>query len=630
MTLVRLVSAVAAVTLVTGCNLLNTADDEQVRGRGARAFDPYSSAASGAISLSLIQFNGCSFTPDGHFVSPGSLTLPGYPTECQGIAQNPYELIPTPQTGTMTVLRGQRYFLNQFIAMHTVFGLHSDYNDRAAPATWIRKHSRFKSLDWSGLTVNREDWRLEAPPLWKRETYFENAAWMNRTDSTFTVEVLDAAGTLRTSQTYTRQDFLAESPYSGRTRVSWTANLIAPPRFPGDPEIQVSPPNDPVFQTTVKVALSTSANPFKTFDMPDIAGDGVIRVRWNLMPDEPFLFPVKFVRAEEVPQTCFKIGADGFATNEPAPCGFGLSQKVKFNNPRNGKFYAPGENIDFKVSLRDGEGNGLHSGEGLPSLTEYRAGLNNGFLYFNEFPLVTMREQSSSESGYLVAGPLHEMRLTPKQLTDYFRSPEVGEPHFYADDPGIRDFLPAGADTPPPTRFTVPLPANAKAGTYVLYLKGHRYFMGERLNRLDAFFFQVGQEAPTAYPGRVGNCQICHNGVLSLGNVMHGLSVDNVEGCKACHNENVFGHVGDLVHRIHTSSTKYPMEKRDCSVCHLSRESALNPSITNCSGCHPTPHGNSYSDLQFRWVDQTPNAYTTCGAACHITSAPSQHILPAN
>ncbi|HLL54996.1 MAG TPA: hypothetical protein VK447_15685 [Myxococcaceae bacterium] len=632
MTKAPLVTLVASLSLIAGCNLLNTADPENARGRGARAFDPYASTASGAISLSLIQFNGCSLTPDGKPVAPGSLQLPTYPAECETSAPySSYELVSAPPTGVMPVLRGQDYFLNQFIAMHTVFGLHGDYNDRISPATWIRKSSRFKDLDWNGLSVTREEWRPESPPAWKRETFYANANWMLRKDATFKLEVLDSAGTVRATITYDHKDLLAENPYSGRGRVSWTLDYFLPPEFPGDPTPHPAEGFGTVNQTTVKVAYSTSTNPFKTFKMPDVAGDGLIRVTWSLLPNQPFLFPVKFVSAQEAAApTCYKIGADGLATNERVSCGFGLIQQLKLNAPKNGKFFVPGEKVDLLVSLRDGNNNGLHPRDFLPSVNDFRNGNSNGLLIFNEFMLVTLKEQSASESGFAVAGPLHKMRLAPRFITDYFRYPTHGEPHYYPEAPGLVDVLPGAADAPTPARYTVPLPQDIEPGTYVIYLKGHRYFMGERLNRMDGFFFQVGQEERTNYPNRVGNCQICHNGVVSLTNVMHGLSVDHVEGCKTCHNEQVFGHIGELTHKIHFSSQKYPLAKNDCSICHLTRDSAVTPSMVSCTSCHPSAHGAEYFDLGFTWMNTTPNAYTNCGAACHVLQTPSQHILPPN
>jgi len=42
-----------------GCDLLSVSDNENASGRGAKVFDPYQAAASGAIRLSLQQFNRC-------------------------------------------------------------------------------------------------------------------------------------------------------------------------------------------------------------------------------------------------------------------------------------------------------------------------------------------------------------------------------------------------------------------------------------------------------------------------------------------------------------------------------------------------------------------------------------------
>jgi len=183
----------------------------------------------------------------------------------------------------------------------------------------------------------------------------------------------------------------------------------------------------------------------------------------------------------------------------------------------------------------------------------------------------------------------------------------------------------------PAARFSFKVPQDAKAGTYVVFLKGNRYFMGERITRNQPFFFQVGQEQLTSYPGRVGNCQICHRGVLSLDNLRHGVPVDHVEGCKACHNansDNLF-RTQEVIHRIHMRSKKYPANKNECNVCHLTRESALRPSVALCKSCHPTTHDNEYFSTEFN-TQGAPNRSSNCAQACHGEQPPKAHILPEN
>jgi hypothetical protein len=66
-------------------------------------------------------------------------------------------------------------------------------------------------------------------------------------------------------------------------------------------------------------------------------------------------------------------------------------------------------------------------------------------------------------------------------------------------------------------------------------------------------------------PGRVGNCQLCHRGVIALDNVRHGLPVDFAEGCKTCHNrdEPVGLKSVEMIHKLHMGSPKYPSPKNE-------------------------------------------------------------------
>ncbi|WP_163995955.1 hypothetical protein [Pyxidicoccus caerfyrddinensis] len=619
-----------ALVLGAGCDVLNTSDAEGTRGRGARAFDPYASSASGAISLSLLSFQGCAVLPSGEPVASGTRPLPGYPAACQNINSGFPPGPPAPPTAKFNVTPGALYFLRELTVMDAAINVHTNFTNRQAPATWMRKQSLFKSLDWSGLAVGRDEWRLMSDDAYRRETYFENAAWMTSSDDTFLLEVLDADGNVRAEQTYKRTDFLAETSVTGRTRVSWAVNGIGRPNFPGDPELhRVAKFGDPVFHTGVKVSLANSTNPFKSFTMPQLTGEGAIRVTWSLMKDAPFYFPVNFVPEAERPATCYRLDADGLATSERVPCGFGLEQAVRMNTPANGQFFQPGDTLDFQVSLQDGDGHALHSRDLMPSFDEYLGDESNGLGYFNEGMLLNFRDTSSSESGFKVVGPLQDLKVVNGTYSlPYFAFPELSEPKYYVA-PGT-NVIPGGNATEPPTRYAVKLPENARAGTYAVVLKGHRSFMGERLNRMDPFFFQVGQAEPTTYPGRVGNCQLCHNGVNSLSNLHHGVSVDHVELCKTCHFDASVGHISEMIHSLHINSRKYAQNKGDCTLCHLTRESTLRPSLIACNSCHLTSHGTDYFDLQFAPLQVTPNAYGNCANACHVAAPPAEHVLPKN
>jgi hypothetical protein len=350
------------------------------------------------------------------------------------------------------------------------------------------------------------------------------------------------------------------------------------------------------------------------------------------------------VRPADVPPTCY----DGKDPTKMVPCGFGLVPQVNFTAPKNGKgYYEPGETFQITLAAKDGLGNYLHPPDRFPSFNDFLSNKSNGIMYLYFFHYFILYELDTL-TAFSVAGPRQLMRpYYELNGASYWQMPSE---QFI---PGIGNFssmvsivpafvagnaLNAGRNSNPPTTFNITLPPDAKPGTYQVLWKVNRGFMGERFTKMLPFPFQVGQKEETFFPGRVGNCQLCHRGVISLDNVRHGLNVDYIEGCKACHTRDFFvagrNPMQALIHRIHMSSMKFPRPKNQCVVCHLTRESALRPSYVVCNSCHPEPHGNAFEQLKFN-SDQQPDdqgntVYGNCARMCHENTPPTQHILPVN
>ena len=628
-----LLSHVACVVALAcaGCSVLDTETLENDKGRGAKAFDPYSASASGSIRMALQMYNGCAFLADGSSVSKGDLNIP-YPDACESM-NDPFSP-PGAPTATFRVLTDTQYFLNQITLMDVVhnFTPPASYNEWRTAADWIRTQSRFKHLDWSNMTIAREEWR---PGLnennWVRETFF-NAEWMHAQDDYFDLEVVDKDGQVRATARYSHKDFLGESPYAGHSRVSWEAEFVQPPKSVGDMDVHFDPNAGTIFHSQVKMEWVGSTNPFNGFKIPQgVKGQGFIRLKWSLMPQDPFYIPITFVQPEEKGEGCYT--ADG--TDKPVTCGFGLSPDIKLSAPKNGKgYYESGEVFSMYFAAKDGEGHLLHKKDEFPSyLSALEHVGDNGFFYAAPGAFSLLQDRDSLAS-YKVVGPLQSLRY-PEELSDFTTSPFSAFPGPIS--PSLEatalinqatpfDFLPGMQQVPWPTRRPVVL-KDPKPGTYVALLRVHRQYLGERTSRMKAVTFQIGQAEPTAYPGRVGNCQICHRGVLSMENLRHGLEVDHIEGCKACHS-NSGGPLATPIHKIHAYSNKYPMNKADCTVCHLTRESAVRPSFEVCSSCHPSVHGSEYFQTQFSLT--APSRFGNCAQGCHADKVPTNHIVPAN
>jgi len=624
-----LLSRIALIAIAAqcfGCDVFKTLDSESVTGRGARAFDPYQSSASGAIRLSLQNLNGCEILPTGEPVVPGTYSFDiGYPAQCQDVNFNYKAVAPTARK---QLVADQPYFLNQLTLEDVSVNLPKLSNpaDTAAPLAWITQQSRFAGLDWTGVGINQDTWYPFDSTSFLREVFYGNATWMNHTDDTFTLDVLDPAGTVRQTAVYSHQDFLGESPVAGHTRVSWRAEGLFAPEFPGDTTVHNTAFYAPTFRTMFRLDLVGSTNPHNTFQVP-FTGDAVIRVTWSELPGQPFYFPINVISASDIPKTCFG-GASG---TELVACDFGLQPSVKFSRPENGKFFNPGDTLNLYFGAKDGSGNSLIGPE-FPSWNQYFTDDANGLLYSNVTTTLGEVEYDTAQA-FSVIGPLQNLKPAPDiNVTpdDWFHYPaaSVGDPSYARNWPDIfaeQAFVPGMGDMKWPDHFPVTLSQNAPSGTYAAYFKTQRNFMGERLSRVAVSFFQVGTEEKTNYPGQVGNCQICHRSVLSLDNLRHGMSVDNVEGCKACHTN--LNHLSHDLHQLHMLSAKYPLPKNDCSVCHLTRVSALRPSYDTCSSCHQTVHGDQYFALEFS-TNRPPNRFSGCAEGCHVKTPPVLHILP--
>jgi hypothetical protein len=608
-----------ATIALAGCNfgdLLSTNNSEQVAGRGSKVFDPYS-GNSGAIRLSLQSFNGCSVLVSGETIQKGTANIP-YPGSCENpLAADPTTDSVTP-SGTMRIVAGRPYFLNQLSLTQALVNKHTNFADPTEAANWFANQSDFKGLDWDGLSITLDDW-IPFPGSFTREVHFDNANWQLNRDDSFLVEVLDDSGTVRASQTYQRQDFLTESSVAGHSRVTWSVEGLGAPQFPGDKTAHQADPYSPItYRTTFRVDLDNSTDPFKQISIPDgLSGDGAFRVTWSQLPNKPFYFPVKFVENADRPKTC--LPADG--GTEPVACGFGLKPELSVTRPANGKgYYEPGETFQLFVQGKDDDGNLLHPPDSLPSYLDFLSGDSNGITYYSQAQV--NEQELDSDSVVNVIGPIQELR--PYYVLD------KPAPYYVAQNPGsLVDSVaavggvPGLASTRWPTRQSFTLPPDAKPGTYVAMLKMGRQYFGERLTRTTAKFIQVGQAEKTNYPGRVGNCQICHRGVVSMENVRHGLSVDHIEACKGCH----YNRLSVEIHEIHYRSPKYPLAKNDCTTCHLTRESAVRPSYDVCSSCHPSVHGSEYAQLQYT-VLGTTSRFSNCAQSCHVQKTPALHMLP--
>jgi hypothetical protein len=467
------------VLAASGCQLFDTRGSEGTK-KGGPGADLYVGTRSSAVRLGLQHFNGCAILATGEPMGNGDAPVP--PSTCvRHPTQEPVPATATPEP--MSLLTDTDYFLGQIALMDELSNAHLDPQNPTPALTWITQQSRFKGLDWTGLSTTRDETLPSeggTAGVYERRVTFGNAAWEQSTDDSFLVELLDSDGVVRDSQSYGRLDFLAENATAGHTKIGWWFNNNGAPQFPGDLAYHPPPPPPPgappigpfSSQTFVRIERTVSTHPSKTFSVPfGLSGDGALRVTWSLLPSQPFHFPVRFVSKDSLASTCFQ--PDG----TPTPCSFGLVPDATFSSPANGAFYVPGEGFDITVAAKDGAGNLLHPPDRLPSWNDYYQGKANGLLYLNLFVLLTTGELDSV-AGMALAGPLQEMRF----YYEMGKSPWLHTADFMTG--GFTDsgnsflvfptgaaavgVLPGGRDAPIPTRYHFQVPTDAKPGTYVL------------------------------------------------------------------------------------------------------------------------------------------------------------------
>ena len=629
----------ASAGVLPGCELFQPGTD-RLTGAGPRAFEPYQGRKSGVLRLSLQQYNGCGVQMNGSNTGPGSLaadagsafTYP-YPATCRSLHG---ATGPSTRFRPMPVAVGEPYFLDELAIVDTVTGLHTDPGDQRAPLDWFRKSSRFKNLDWSNAGVVADDWEGDRAALggFTRTLRYGGAAWMSHEgEDNFLVEIVDRDGNVVASMDYPRDSFALENPIGFHTQFIYTYGTVGKPEFMGDSRVNPVPTQPigganvrpPTFTTRARFQVQAQTRPHnRTFVIPEeLRGqDGVARVTWSQLPDEPFYFPLTFSTREDEQDRCWADDESG----EQVPCDFGLEPTARLTPPKNGQFYEPGETFQIVVAYKDAMGNLLHPPDSLPSFNDFLAGKSNGLLYQYSSAKSAMGD-ASVWSSMSLQGPIQRMKpfYGLESESGWFSQWGRG---FIPSTAANNNLLGGARDIPMDTRWPVALPQDAEPGTYVFTLKGNRQFMGERMVHTNTVYLQVGQAERTQYPQRVGNCDICHMGPTSLSNISMGMDTGAVEACKSCHGSTTT----KFVHQIHINSDHYPVRKNDCTVCHLKYEGAIRSSILTCTACHMQAHAAQFFEQTFTAVTTSaePNLQSNCAVTCHDQNPPTAHIIPPN
>jgi len=549
----------------------------------------------------------------------GSALLEAQPvTEPRELRPSPVALALEVENGEGRPLRvraGGTFYINQ-IDIRAVVQSSTDEGLKS-----LRTNSDFAGLGWFGVRqADQEATGLGAP--YTRRRFYRGAAWMN-VPSFFTVEPVDTHGRLtgapvvvNAGSEYTRRPH-TDDFFIRRFRAIQTATGCA---------TKTDCSGATSFQEEALVELRNAYDHAKAHTLTFHPKTRALRLRWSLRPFAPYQIPVEQVQ------------------NPEYAYGFKL-ELTPLTPPRPDGTYAPGSEISFQLTLRDGAGKRLHPPGVLPA---YNAVAPDG----NEAGLQYYRAFFDATTTYYRRKHRERMLMTqligPAQLTQPVRSivglgafldPNVDEPVIALPerDNGVyaqfatlpfSNVLFGGAFIDPnlwnqinTDTFQFTLPANAVPGTYFVTAKGRRVYLGEDLPGSTTIEIQVGTPERTQATLTTGPCNSCHSRGGELSQVLH--ANDNRATCAGCHAPLEFeleGPISVRTHFIHSRSHRFDAPLQKCASCHLTKESVQRTSKAACLSCHksyPDSHVEQFGPIESMYVGGGPESFQQCTGACH-------------
>ena len=284
------------------------------------------------------------------------------------------------------VRAGQSFYINQIDLRAAVA------SSRPEGVSTLRTQGDFAGLGWGG--VRQAD--AESPLLpgafgFTHRRFYRDAAWMD-VPSQFTVEPVDAQGrptgkavTLRAGGNTKRRD--SDDFFVRRMRaIHATNDCVGPHDCTGAT----------MFEEEALVELRNARTEAKAQTFTVTPATAALRLRWNLRPAAPYVIPV-----QQVAQPAYAYG-------------FSMSVAA-LTPPRADGTYAPGSDITFQLTLRDGAGQRLHPAGSLPTYNEVAFGGNDaGIQYYRAFfdATTTYYRRKHRERMLMtqIIGPLHKVQ----------------------------------------------------------------------------------------------------------------------------------------------------------------------------------------------------------------------------
>lgn len=232
----------------------------------------------------------------------------------------------------------------------------------------LRQNSDFLAIGWSGVRLADQEFVGLSNPdgTFTRRRFYRDAAWMKAT-SLFTVEPVDSRGVLTgapvllnigsdDTRRTERDDFFIRRMRA----IQWTRDCRSLTDCNGAR----------AYEEEALVELRNAYDHAKKQTLTFNSRTAGLRLRWSLRPFAPYYIPVT-----QVSQPEFSYG-------------FGIDIKP-VTAPRKDGTYAPGSDVTFQMTLKDGKGKRLHKAGSLPTYNEVAPpgapGSPGGIQYYQAF-----------------------------------------------------------------------------------------------------------------------------------------------------------------------------------------------------------------------------------------------------
>lgn len=567
--------------------------------------------------LALAATASCSSSSAGE--EPGEAASEAVAAEASAISPSAVGLALQVENGVGVPLQlraGQTFYVNQIDLRAAIdTGVDEGVSGLATSGDFAGLSLAACEAGQSGRTEPPERrWDVQSPPVLQRSV-------VDEAKSTFRLEQLDATGKvlgpvveLDIGKDDKRKD--GDAFFIRRLRaIQWTYGCASPSDCS----------NPASFQEEALVEVRDAMNPRKPFTLKP--STTALRLSWSLRSGPGYLIPVSQVAS---PPYAYGFSIDIDPLTPPGPNGT----------------YAPGTDITFQATLRDGAGARLHPPGALPSFIEAELAPNaTGIRYYNAFfdPTVVYYRRKHRERMMIAQflGPLQDTQPIRSivEFDDFFNPDgiqHVGLPQrdgFFADallfPRGYALF--GGAFNPTHAAWAAPvsdtwtshIPDNALPGTYIVTMKARRVYLGEDTPFTRTITVQVGSPAPTSAALPTGKCGACHGGGGSLADILH--ANDNLASCNGCHAAiaiELDNPVYSRAHFIHSRSGRYDAPLKKCSQCHKANASIQRTSKSACLSCHttyPSSHVNQFGPITSPFVGGGPESLQQCATTCHLT-----------